>query len=66
MGFVKERLNKTDITAKRDSKETIEELQMKEKIKHLEQALVNLFANVLNSSFYLTSIYDWITILEIP
>jgi hypothetical protein len=27
--------------AKRDSKQTIEELQMKEKIKHLEQALVN-------------------------
>ena len=34
-------INKTDIMAKRDSKETIEELQMKEKIKHLEQALVN-------------------------
>ena len=27
--------------AKRDSKQTKEELQMKEKIKHLEQALVN-------------------------
>jgi hypothetical protein len=27
--------------AKRDSKQTIEELQMKEKIKQLEQALVN-------------------------
>jgi hypothetical protein len=34
-------INKTDIMAKRDSKQTIEELQMKEKIKHLEQALVN-------------------------
>ena len=34
-------INRTDIMAKRDSKETIEELQMKEKIKHLEQALVN-------------------------
>jgi hypothetical protein len=34
-------INKTDIMAKRDSKQTIEELQMKEKIKQLEQALVN-------------------------
>ena len=34
-------VNKTDIMAKRDSKQTIEELQMKEKIKQLEQALVN-------------------------
>ena len=39
--------------AKRDSKQTIEELQMKEKIKHLEQALVNSELRAgMESKFY--------------